>query len=91
MPEAASTTAYDADARTAADVHSPSTHMHPAAPDVHTAPTATSATMTAAAMTATAMAAATARQKRGRWQQQASGNGADKKRGSQHVIPPLRA
>jgi hypothetical protein len=86
MPKAASTAAYTANARTTADVHSASTHMHRAAADMHSAPTAASATMTAATMTAAA-----ARQKRGRWQKQAGGNGADKKRGTQHDDPPLRA
>jgi hypothetical protein len=81
MPKAASTSAYNANVRTTADVHSASTHMHRAAADMHSAPTAASATMTAAA----------ARQKRGRWQNQAGGNGADKKRGTQHDDPPLEA
>jgi hypothetical protein len=77
MPKAASTAAYNAHTRTTADVHPASAHMHCAAADVHSAPTATSATMTAAAMTAAA-----ARLKHGRWQKQARGNSADKKRGA---------
>jgi hypothetical protein len=91
MPKAASTSAYNANVRTTADVHSASTHMHRAAADMHSAPTAPSATMTAAAMTAAAMTAAAAGQKRGRWQNQAGGNSADKKRGTQHDDPPLEA
>jgi hypothetical protein len=85
MPKTASTAADDADAGTAAHMHSASTDMHCAAADVHSAPTAASATMTSAAMTAAAS------QKRGRRQKQAGGYGADKKRGTRHDDPPLEA
>jgi hypothetical protein len=88
MPKAASATAaHNAHARTTADVHRASTHMHSAAADVHSASAATSATT----MTAAAVTAAAARQKHGRRHKQARGNGASKKSGTQHDDPPLRA
>jgi hypothetical protein len=82
MPKATSA-ACNPGARAAADLHPASANVHPPAAEMRCAPVAASTTMTSTAMTSAA------RLERGHWQQQTSGDGADKERCAQHDDPPL--